>query len=85
MKYYKITEKDIVSFGETDYKIPENATEIKEEEYQKGLDSIRQRADEEIAKINKNISRLSELQDKAILEGLTDAEKEEYKKLKGGE
>jgi DNA-binding TFAR19-related protein (PDSD5 family) len=29
--------------------------------------------------------RITELQDKAILEGLTDAEKEEYKKLKGGE
>lgn len=85
MKYYKLTEKDFISFGETDYKIPENSVEIKEEEYQKGLDSIRQGADEEVAKINEKMLRLDELRDKAILEGLTDAEKEEYKKLKGGE
>lgn len=83
MKYYKLTEKDFVSFGETDYKIPENATEIKEEEYQEGLYSIRQRADEEVAKINDKMLRLAELQDKIIIEGLTDREKKEYKKLRG--
>jgi hypothetical protein len=30
-------------------------------------------------------ARITEIQNKAILEGLTNAEKEEYKKLKGGE
>jgi len=63
---------------------------------QKLLDIVSSRNELIIEEINKKVqsenlvmvakqARLTELQDKAILEGLTDAEKEEYKELKGGE
>lgn len=55
------------------------------EEANKELENIYKESQEIADKLSLLQMRITELQDKAILEGLTDAEKEEYKKLKGGE
>lgn len=54
---------------------------IQDDGFNKMYESITAEQDKSTLKLN----RIQQLQDKAILEGLTDAEKEEYKKLKGGE
>ena len=81
MKYYELEN----TFGETSGELPKGAEELTFDEYHKALNNITNEANKVIAELNKQGIRVSELQDKAILEGLTDTEKEEYKKLKGGE
>lgn len=51
------------------------------EEANKELENVYKESQEIADRLSMIQARLSELQDKAILEGLTDAEKEEYKKL----
>lgn len=55
------------------------------EEANKELENIYKESQEIADRLSLLQMRITELQDKAILEGLTDSEKEEYKKLKGGE
>lgn len=81
IKYFKLDN----SFGSVTGDIPKGAEEITEDEYNVAVDSIYNEINTFLQNDHKNMIRLSELQDKAILEGLTDAEKEEYKELKGGE
>lgn len=81
MKYYELDK----TFGETSGELPVDAREITFKEYNKALDNITTEANNIVAELTKISTRIQELQNKAILEGLTDAEKEEYKKLKGGE
>ncbi len=51
------------------------------EEANKELENIYKESQEIADKLSLLQMRITELQNKAILEGLTDAEKEEYKKL----
>ncbi len=51
------------------------------EEANKELENIYKESQEIADRLSLLQMRITELQDKAILEGLTDAEKEEYKKL----
>lgn len=51
------------------------------EEANKELENVYKESQEIADRLSMIQARLSELQDKAILEGLTEAEKEEYKKL----
>lgn len=51
------------------------------EEANKELENIYKESQEIADKLSLLQMRITELQDKAIIEGLTDAEKEEYKKL----
>ncbi len=51
------------------------------EEANKELENIYKESQEIVDRLSLLQMRITELQDKAILEGLTDAEKEEYKKL----
>lgn len=53
------------------------------EEANKELENVYKESQEIADRLSMIQARLSELQNKAILEGLTEAEKEEYKKLKG--
>lgn len=55
------------------------------EEANKELENIYKESQEIADRLSLLQMRITELQDKAILEGLTESEKEEYKKLKGGE
>lgn len=52
------------------------------EEANKELENVYKESQEIADRLSMIQARLAELQDKAILEGLTDAEKEEYKKLR---
>lgn len=67
----------------------EKSTTALEEENTFTLMGYKDRADYEERKVKPlkeyyaKQARITELQNKAILEGLTDAEKEEYKKLRG--
>lgn len=81
IKYFKLDN----SFGSVTGDIPKGAKEITEGEYNIAVDSIYNEINTFVQNDHKNMIRLSELQDKAVLEGLTGEEKEEYKKLKGGE
>lgn len=51
------------------------------EEANKELENVYKESQEIADRLSMIQARLSELQNKAILEGLTDAEKEEYKEL----
>jgi hypothetical protein len=62
--------------------IPEGWEEISSDEY---TSIVKNMLDQAAESENTKQARITEIQNKAILEGLTDAEKEEYKKLKGGE
>ena len=55
------------------------------EEANKELENIYKESQEIADRLSLLQMRITELQDKAILDGLTESEKEEYKKLKGGE
>lgn len=69
------------SFGFTNGKVSDDAIKISKHEYDKAIDNIDSEANNFVNNEYKKMSTIKELQDKAILEGLTDAEKEEYKKL----
>lgn len=58
---------------------------MSDEESQEFMIEMLEQSSARIIDATAGLIRITELQDKAILEGLTDAEKEEYKKLKGGE
>lgn len=79
IKYFKLDN----SFGSVTGDIPKGAEEITEDEYNVAVDSIYNEINTFLQNDHKNMIRLSELQDKIIIEGLTDREKEEYKKLRG--
>ncbi len=69
------------SFGFTNGKVSNDAIKISKREYDKAINNIDSEANNFVNNEHKKMSRVRELQNKAILEGLTDAEKEEYKKL----
>lgn len=56
---------------------------VTQEEFEAHQAKLEETKQERLEVIVANTKRLVELQDKSILEGLTDTEKAEYKKLRG--
>lgn len=85
MKYFREEKTNNLYYVEGNAELQDNFVEISEEDYKKILSEQQEALKIANEKARAGFERLAELQNKAILEGLTDSKKEEYKKLKGGE
>lgn len=56
---------------------------VTEEVFNEYLDKLEAEKTIRLKEVTNNTKRIQELQDKAVLEGLTEEEKQEYKELKG--